>query len=159
MFFYLQKGVVILKKKTLQIIGDFAIALACAIPSGLLAKRQNEGYKYFYNLFMHESDPQLEIMAKWYISRCWTIIGCGISLAVLLMSVYSLIIKANSLKHNITFIVISIFFAGSVWGLNLLLGGNASLQFLIDVINPILIGFFTVGFAVTSYLDSKNNII
>jgi hypothetical protein len=148
-----------MKKKTLQIIGDFAIALACAIPTGLLAERQNEGYKYFYNLFIHESDTQLAIMAKLYISRCWTIIWCGISLVVLLMSVYSIIIKANSLKHNIAFIIISLFFAGSVWGINLLLGENESLQFLINVINPIFIGFFTVGFAVTSYFDSKNNII
>ncbi len=142
-----------------QIIGDYIIGLSCAIPTGLLAERQNDGYKYFNNLFIHESDPQLEIMAKWYLSRCWTIIGCGISLAVLLMSVYSLIIKANSFKHNIAFIIISMFFSGSILGLNLFWGVNASLHFLINIINPILVYFFTVGFAVTSYLDSKNNIV
>ena len=145
--------------RKLQIIGDYIIGLPCAIPTGLLAERQNDGYKYFNNLFIHESDPQLEIMAKWYLSRCWTIIGCGISLAVLLMSVYSLIIKANSFKHNIAFIIISMFFSGSIWGLNLFWGVKTSLHFLINIIDPILVCFFTVGFAVTSYLDSKNNIV
>ncbi len=148
-----------MKKRIFQIVGDFIIALVCAIPTGFLVEKQNEGYKYYYNLFMYESDPQLSIMSKWYISRCWLIIGCGISLTVLLMSVYSLIIKANSFKHNITFIIISMFFAGSVLGLNQLLGGYASLQFLLNIINPILVCFFIVGFAVTSYLDSKKSII
>lgn len=106
---------------------------------------------------MYESDPQLLIMAKWYTSQCWLILGCGISLTVLLMSVYSLFLRANSRKHNVLSIILSIFCAGISFGLNQLLGRIASLQFLLNIINPILIGCFIVLFAITSYLDSKKN--
>lgn len=146
-----------MKKRILQFVGDFIIAIACAIPTGFLAEKYNDGYKYFYNLFMYESDPQLLMMAKWYRSQCWLILGCGISLTALLMSVYSLFLRANSCKHNIISIILSMIFAGISFGLNLLLGGNASLQFLINIINPILIGCFIVVFGITSNLDSKKN--
>lgn len=38
-----------MKKRKFQIIGDFIIAVVCAIPTGFLAESQNEGYKYYYN--------------------------------------------------------------------------------------------------------------
>ena len=144
-----------MKKRLLHNIGDFFIAFACIIPAGFLAERQNEGYKYYFNLYLSESDPQLLTMAKWYTSRCWLIIGCFVSLMVLLMSVYSLILRANSRKHNVIFIIVSIFFAGIVFGVNQLLGLNASLQFLLGIVNRILIYSFILVFGFTSYFDSK----
>lgn len=144
-----------MKKRLLHIIGDFIIACICAIPAAFLAERQHEGYKYFFNLYLSESDPQLLTMAKWYTSRCWLIIGCFVSLVVLLMSVYSLILRANSRKHNVIFIIVSIFFAGIVFGINQLLGLNASLQFLLDIVNRILIYSFILVFGFASYFDSK----
>lgn len=144
-----------MKTRKFQIVGDLIIALVCAIPTGFFAEKYNEGYKYYYNLLMYESDPQLLTMSEWYISRCWLVVGCGVSLTVLLMSVYSLIIKANSFKHNITFIILSIFFAVLVFGVNQLLGLNASLQFLLDIANRILIYTFILVFGFLSYFDSK----
>ena len=144
-----------MKTRKIQIVGDLIIALVCAVPTAFFAEQYNEGYKYLYNLFMYESDYQLLTMAKWYISRCWIVVGCGVSLLVLLMSAFSLIIKANSFKHNITFIILSIFFAVMVFGINQLLGVNASLQFLLGIVNRILIYTFILVFGFRSYFDSK----
>lgn len=144
-----------MKKRLFQIVGNIIIAVLCAIPVGFLAESQNEGYKYYYNLFISKSDPQLLIMANWYISRCWLIIGCGTSVTVLLMSVYSLFLRVNSRKHNVMYIIMSMFLAGIVFGLNQLLGGNASLQSLLNIINPILIYSFIGVFGIASYLDYK----
>ena len=89
-----------MKKKILQFIGDAIIILACSIPAGFLIEQYNEGYNYYFNLFIHESEPQLLTTSTWYILRCWQIRGCTSAVIVLLMSVYSMIIKANSRKTS-----------------------------------------------------------
>ena len=55
----------------------------------------------------------------------------------------------------VSIIILSIFFAVLVFGVNQLLGLNASLQFLLDIANRILIYTFILVFGFLSYFDSK----
>lgn len=68
-----------------------------------------------------------------------------------------MIIKINSHKHNISFIIISIAYAGIVLGLNHLLGVCEASPFSLDIVNYILNDIFILGFGITSYFDSKKN--
>lgn len=146
-----------MKKRIFQFVGDLIIILACSIPAGFWVEQYNEGHNYYYNLFIHESDPQLLTVSNWYTLRCWQIIGGNYAVIVLLMSVFSMIIKANSRKHNITFIIISIVYAGIVLGLNHLLGVCEASQFSLNIINPLLNSIFILVFGFTSYFDSKKH--
>lgn len=144
-----------MKKKALLNLGFIIIAICCLLPAIYWASKYQKGYDYFFNLFLSEDDSQLLFMANWYTSRCWLIVGLGIALTTLLMSVYSQILKANSFKYNIVFIGVSFVFAGIVFILNNLLGRTASLQFLLDIVNPIIINSFLLVFCITSHFDSK----
>lgn len=148
-----------MKKKILQFIGDAIIILACSIPAGFLIEQYNEGYNYYFNLFIHESEPQLLTTSTWYILRCWQIRGCTSAVIVLLMSVYSMIIKANSRKYNITFIIISIVYAGFILGLNQLLGICEISRFSLDIINYLLNDVLVLVFGITYYFDFKKNMV
>lgn len=145
------------KKRLLHIIGNFIIACICMIPAGFLAERQNDSYEYYYNLYLSESDPQLLTMARLHTSRCWMIVGLAVSLTILLMSVYSLILKANSRRYTFIFVVITVFFAGTFLGINILLSKNEFAHFLF-IINRVLIYSYILLYGFTARFDSRKQI-
>ena len=73
------------------------------------------------------------------------------------MSVYSLILKANSRRYTFIFVVITVLFAVTFLGINILLSKNEFAQFLF-VINRVLIYGYILLYGFTARFDSRKQI-
>lgn len=145
-----------MKKKTIQTIADFVIAIAVGVVTAVVAQKTYSNSEYFFNLYNNvEAADELLQQAYWYVTLSWMTISLGVAGMVFLTAIGSIILKSNSFRHNLIFISIAVLLSGVFLTMNLLIGGNIYLHGFVITANIFLSVVLILAYGILSYFDNK----